>query len=778
MGYYDRQSVSSMDYRQYIEKQTKNIGADIKQSTDRVEESMIRMQTGVQTAINTQTSAIVASQDALSQTFQQGFDKVNNTLDMGFTGISNQLGYMTSAFSFGLDRISDNIKRMSYEICDRLYAIQNISSNPLLTQSQELYRRAIENYNKGFFEEALEDIQLSVEKNKTDYMSWFLMGKIFAFGAGEFSNVIDLEKAIHAFTQAAKYNSPYISNSNDARLLAAEIYFYLGAAQYSQSNEFWRIEKKAEAIEMLGKALKSFEQSFNYSQNMLESLFNIVRCKVLQGQKEPALKDLEKLILRDRNYCLKVLSDNDFSEISNDSIALINSLKQRVFAEADGKYKKLASLITELKTLNVPSSSLYSIPSQLTDNLPYFDVMDYSAKIGEMIPQLEALILSTELKRQEQYNSLVQLKNKVSTEEEYLKLAQQFRAMNNYKDTAELANECDKQCSVLKERKSVLAEARKKIAKYQTCISAGCSVVSSHTVGLRVDGTVVAVGRSDNEYGKCDTKSWRDIVAISAGGSDAVGLKADGTVVAVGYCQYSTESWRDIVAISVGKYHMVGLKADETVVAVGSYEYGQCNTESWRDIVAISAGKYHTVGLKADGTVVAIGRYEYGKCNTESWRDIVAISASDIHTVGLKADGTVVADESTIYGKCDTESWRDIVAISAGDSHTVGLKSDGTVVAVGNNEYGQCNTEKWRDIVAISASDIHTVGLKADGTVVAVGSYKYGQCNTESWRDIGPVNEKHRLERKRREEQGLCPYCGGKMGGLFTKKCKSCGREG
>jgi len=410
MGYYDRQSVSSIDYRQYIEKQTKNISADIKQNTAKVEESMIRMQTGVQTAINAQTSAIVASQAALSQTFQEGFDKVNNTLDMGFTGISNQLGYMTSAFSFGLDRISDNIKRMSYEICDRLYAIQNIASNPLLTQSQELYRRAIENYNKSFFEEALEDIQLSVEKNKTDYMSWFLMGKILAFGAGEFSNVIDLEKAINAFTQAAKYNSPYISNSNDARLLSSEIYFYLGVAQYSQSNELWRIEKKAEAIEMLGKALRSFEQSFNYSQNMLESLFNIARCKVLQGQKEPALKDLEKLILLDRNYCLKVLGDGDFSDISSDSIALINSLKQRVFTEAEEKYKKAISLTNELKKTNAPSH-LYSIPPQLTNNLPYFDVIDYNVKIGEIIPQLEAVIpIYDKLKPIFSYGSLVATK--------------------------------------------------------------------------------------------------------------------------------------------------------------------------------------------------------------------------------------------------------------------------------------------------------------------------------------------------------------------------------
>jgi len=231
----------------------------------------------------------------------------------------------------------------------------------------------------------------------------------------------------------------------------------------------------------------------------------------------------------------------------------------------------------------------------------------------------------------------------------------------------------------------------------------------------------------------------------------------------------------------------------------------------------ISAGHFCTVGLRADGTVVAVGRNEYDQCNTGSWRDIVAIAAGGWDTVGLKADGTVVAVGGNKDGQGNTGNWRDIVAITACHKHTVGLKADGTVVAVGKNNYNQCNTGSWKDIVAVAAGDDHTVGLKADGTVVAVGENFNGQCNTENWRDIGPVPEeklielKHhaeqerfeqqhraeqerieqerraeqeRVEQQRREEQskrwqeqGLCQYCGGKLGGLIKKKCKDCGRE-
>ncbi len=309
------------------------------------------------------------------------------------------------------------------------------------------------------------------------------------------------------------------------------------------------------------------------------------------------------------------------------------------------------------------------------------------------------------------YRQAIELYN----EEQYMEAYSKFKGSYDYKDS-------ELYCSKI--MKKLVAE---------DAISAG----ASHTVGLKTDGTVVAVG--DNDYSQCDVESWTNIVAISAGDSHTVGLKSDGTVVAVGdndYSQCDVEGWTDIVTISAGKSHTVGLKSDGTVVAVGYNYYSQCDTESWRDIVAISAGDYHTVGLKADGTVVAVGDNYYSQYDVESWTDIVAISAGDYHTVGLKADGTVVAIGDNDFSQCDVESWTDIVAISAGDYHTVGLKSDGTVVAVGFDYYSECDVESWTDIVAISTSDYHTVGLKADGTVVAVGNNYFSQCDVEGWKDI------------------------------------------
>ena len=64
--------------------------------------------------------------------------------------------------------------------------------------------------------------------------------------------------------------------------------------------------------------------------------------------------------------------------------------------------------------------------------------------------------------------------------------------------------------------------------EYTPMVAAG----SEHTVGLKSDGTVVAVG--ENYFGRCDVGGWTDIVKVAGGGYHTVGLKQNGTLVAVG----------------------------------------------------------------------------------------------------------------------------------------------------------------------------------------------------------------------------------------------------
>jgi hypothetical protein len=280
-----------------------------------------------------------------------------------------------------------------------------------------------------------------------------------------------------------------------------------------------------------------------------------------------------------------------------------------------------------------------------------------------------------------------------------------------------------------------------------------------HTVGLKADGTVIAVG--DNDDGQCDVGNWTDIIQIAAGYGHTVGLKSDGSVVAVGdnyRGRCDVDDWTDIIQIAAGGSDTVGLKSAGTVVAAGWNGSGQCDVGNWTDIVQVGAGGDHTVGLKVDGTVVAVGSNGSGRCDVGGWTDIVQVAAGDEHTVGLKSDGTAVAAGDNYHtelhngdfpvvwdGKCEVGNWTDIGQVTAGETYTVGLKSDGTVITVGYDGYGygQCDVNDWTDIIQVAAGGYHTLGLKSDGTVVAVGDNNNGQCNVNNWNlltGVPPIN--------------------------------------
>ena len=300
---------------------------------DSVNQNIVRMSTGIQNSINQNTYTIAASAEMLKETFDAGFDAINNKLDMGFAGVTNAIGAMSASMTAGFNAVSAAIDYWGEKICEKLDAIHDIVNNPLLTASRELYRRAAKNSEKKFYEEALEDIKSAIEKNKTDYISWGLMGKLYLFGISEFSNVVDVPLALDAFKNACKYISPDIDESEEAKKMAAEFYFYLGYALYILANEKRIAGETIEYRALLEEASSTFGKSYTLSSTMAESLYNKTRCNSLLEKKEVVLEDLRLVIEQDPLYSIRVLSDPDFSGYTNEIINLISKMRDNLASE-------------------------------------------------------------------------------------------------------------------------------------------------------------------------------------------------------------------------------------------------------------------------------------------------------------------------------------------------------------------------------------------------------------------------------------------------------------
>lgn len=307
---------------------------------------------------------------------------------------------------------------------------------------------------------------------------------------------------------------------------------------------------------------------------------------------------------------------------------------------------------------------------------------------------------------------------------------------NNYEKGVELFNKgeyFEASCYLFKAKGYSDAEDYL-IKLHRTTIVAG----GTHTVGLKKDGTVVAVG--DNEKGQCNVSKWSNIVSIAAGYDHTVGLRADGTVVAVGDNsdgQCNVSAWKDVVMITTGDDNTIALTSKGKILVAGDSScYGDDYTK-WTNIVDVAASDYHMVGLKSDGTVVACGWSDvyYRESDVSKWSNVVSVDADSRRSIGIKADGTLVSTKKNSDGENNISNWNNVVQVYVTYWDTIALKADGSIMVTG--EYSTDDDySNWKNIVAISISSFCRVGLKSDGTVISVGSDWHGRDNVGTWKDI------------------------------------------
>lgn len=407
----------SENYAVAVKNQLQRMESQGIRDANKIAFSIQNMEYGIRSDIRQSTYAIVASQEMLRQTFQQGFDSVNNTLQLGF-------GMMSAK----MDELKGAIYQVGDKICNKLDEIHDIVNNPLLTASRELYRRALKNYQNGYFSEALEDIKQAVEKNKTDYISWELMGEIYLYGAGKFSNVINLDGAEKAFENAAKYINADLSSITETdtpklereklheiagfKNFVAKIFFELGYTRFLQSNDLLVEGDEAKSIEMLAKSTANLEDSLKnvlrpldtmspesfkdyiHSLSVKESikksssskevdeapkkvaykvffyskiLINLAKNKHFQGKDDEALDLISKAIDADSNNALIFSTNKDFELIWSKIDNLIEEKRKFFISKIEEERNKVSKLEFTQEKMNSVLSEYDSIVSGYKD---------------------------------------------------------------------------------------------------------------------------------------------------------------------------------------------------------------------------------------------------------------------------------------------------------------------------------------------------------------------------------------------------------------------------
>jgi len=361
--------------------------------SDRVQDVSNNVKTGF-SELSRQVGQVGVGIAVIQGQLQTGFKEVTGQMQAGFSAVSRQIGYMHSDMCMGFASLNSAVQASSKAICEKLDAINDILSNRFLYQARELYNRASLNYDKKFFEEVLEDLLKAIEYNKTDYISWFLLGKTYLFGLGEFSDVVDLDKSIEALKTAAKYIKPDAKTHGEAKVMAAEIWYYLGLARQARANDALHRKNTAEWESYLKEARDSFGQSYDYSEEELESRYLLAQCKALLHDVQGALQVLEPIMLKAPKYCMKIGLDTNFDGIRGELREFFARLKKTVFPEAKACFGEIQRFKAQFQFPYSPELKqlIYShLPDSFTEDLPLFDILEGGIFFRKILKHLKHL---------------------------------------------------------------------------------------------------------------------------------------------------------------------------------------------------------------------------------------------------------------------------------------------------------------------------------------------------------------------------------------------------
>ncbi len=218
-----------------------------------------------------------------------------------------------------------------------------------------------------------------------------------------------------------------------------------------------------------------------------------------------------------------------------------------------------------------------------------------------------------------------------------------------------------------------------------------------------------------------------DFTAIAAGSSHTCGIKADGTIVCWGENDrgQADPPPGEFTTLAGGDRHSCGIRIDQTVTCWGANWAGQLDAPEGA-FSAVSAGWNHSCGLRTNGSVTCWGANNDGQLNTPEGAFTTVVSGSTA-SCGLRTDGQALCWGANGYGQTDAPT-DEFTSIATGGQHSCGVRTNGTVLCWGENSWGQADPPARR-FATVAAGTNHTCGVHSDQTVTCWGANGYGQAD-------------------------------------------------
>ena len=154
-----------------------------------------------------------------------------------------------------------------------------------------------------------------------------------------------------------------------------------------------------------------------------------------------------------------------------------------------------------------------------------------------------------------------------------------YREVNNWSDIKQFTDYSEYIIYGLREDGTILYSAEDGTCEIEVDKSVKikeiCSGLENNLLGVTKDGTIHVLKKDEvsEQKGMLQVEGWNNIQHVAMGESHTVGLREDGTVVAVGqnYAgQCDVENWKDVESIAVGRTCTLGVTKNGKLLIAGS----------------------------------------------------------------------------------------------------------------------------------------------------------------------------------------------------------------
>jgi hypothetical protein len=343
--------------------------------------------------------------------------------------------------------------------------------------------------------------------------------------------------------------------------------------------------------------------------------------------------------------------------------------------------------------------------------------------------------------RSEQYIKLIQEKNRAS-EYEFPNLAERFRAMDGYKDTAELADECGKQYLAQKKRREE-QEERERLEQYQRI----CEQTKTAT--------------TEDDWQKCAEQFW---AMNGYKNTSKLAEQCDAKSLATKEQREERERREQYNRLC------------EEVSDAKTMEDWQRFAEAFR-----SMGGYKNTAELASQCEERYRKLKESRDEQKKEQAIIdRYCPNGIGVNAMDEDGWLPLDRAASHG--DLAAVRLLVSKGASVNARNIHRNTPLIEAA-----ERCNSIEIVKFLVSKGANVNAVGC-ADSTALFRaawgGNIEVVKFLVSRGADLDPESVKYWYIKNRDileflwTQMGLCRHCGGQMVGMFTKKCKSCGKSG